>query len=334
MEKICGLESQTQRHDLIGKMTQQISLALHYVHTRNPPILHRDIKPQNILYKGESFYLADFGISKTVDASRTYMGTQIYMPPEIWLALEQTTKVDIYSFGVTILDCLEKFKISTLLPASWQPFQDDLRLRAGRYNIASMLASDPTQRPAASQILHDLFRECPDPPIPGFQFAVTQSDSFSSSISTPPEESPTIYSRVFTAMDWTLTEPAKSLDEISHLSVQTDVAQRSLPSIVIQGILPEDEANGLTREDQAIPMKSTKSKSPNKRQHGRNQARNGQARNGPSGSQRITRSQSAKISKRTRQINLRRPKSKAALAMIQNMVDTVYDANPQILGLA
>ncbi|KAK2810289.1 hypothetical protein FQN50_003020 [Emmonsiellopsis sp. PD_5] len=87
-----------------GRMFYQMLLALDYIHTRNPPILHRDVKPPNILYRGENFYLADFGIAKAINASRTCIGTEAYMAPEILNGGHQTQKVDIYALGVTVYE--------------------------------------------------------------------------------------------------------------------------------------------------------------------------------------------------------------------------------------
>ena len=58
------------------RMLHQISNALHFVHTRNSLIIHRDVKPPNILFQGDNFYLTDFGIAKPVDTSRTVVGTR------------------------------------------------------------------------------------------------------------------------------------------------------------------------------------------------------------------------------------------------------------------
>ncbi|CAE7800923.1 MKK1c, partial [Symbiodinium microadriaticum] len=65
----------------------QVAIALEFLHSRS--ILHRDIKPQNILHNSAGeVKLTDFGISKAFargseqDATATFVGTATYMSPE------------------------------------------------------------------------------------------------------------------------------------------------------------------------------------------------------------------------------------------------------------
>jgi serine/threonine protein kinase len=74
-------------------MLHQMLTALDFVHTCNPPIIHRDIKPPNILYQGDKFLLTDFGIAKVVDTSNTIVGTEWYVTPEVRENRNQTPKV-------------------------------------------------------------------------------------------------------------------------------------------------------------------------------------------------------------------------------------------------
>ncbi|XP_057812651.2 G-type lectin S-receptor-like serine/threonine-protein kinase At2g19130 [Cryptomeria japonica] len=75
-------------------------------------IIHCDIKPENILLDGDfSPQIADFGLAKLVgrDFSRvltTTRGTRGYLAPEWISGLPITSKVDVYSFGMTLLEIL------------------------------------------------------------------------------------------------------------------------------------------------------------------------------------------------------------------------------------
>ncbi|GKC12127.1 LRR receptor-like serine/threonine-protein kinase RCH1 [Tanacetum coccineum] len=82
-------------------------------HDCKPPIVHRDIKANNILI-GLDFepYIADFGLAKLVDdrdfarSSSTVAGSFGYIAPEIGYMMKVTEKSDVYSFGVVMLEVL------------------------------------------------------------------------------------------------------------------------------------------------------------------------------------------------------------------------------------
>ncbi|PGH18200.1 CAMK protein kinase [Polytolypa hystricis UAMH7299] len=86
---------------------RQTLSALQYLHEHKPLIVHRDIKPRNILVLSRNHLhvkLADFGLAKTGDALQTICGTQRYLPPEIANRRRKYTEaVDIWSLGVVIL---------------------------------------------------------------------------------------------------------------------------------------------------------------------------------------------------------------------------------------
>jgi serine/threonine-protein kinase len=96
--------------DQIARLMLEIGDALNYLHTQDPPVLHRDIKPDNILIDDTGKYLlSDFGISRRVRhtiAKHTGKGSEdsmsiAYSAPERFSKNPQATEAsDIFSLGV------------------------------------------------------------------------------------------------------------------------------------------------------------------------------------------------------------------------------------------
>lgn len=86
--------------------------ALHYLHTRTPPIIHRDIKPGNIKITPEGqIALVDFGLAKVMSGNQqTTTGARAmtpgYSPPEQYGTAPTDPRTDIYSLGATLYACL------------------------------------------------------------------------------------------------------------------------------------------------------------------------------------------------------------------------------------
>ena len=87
-----------------------IAAALVYLHSKEPPIAHRDLAPKNILLSPSgTAKLCDLGVAKWVNRSSLKNtpgpGTLPYMPPEVRMSnLYSPVEVDLYSFGVTLLE--------------------------------------------------------------------------------------------------------------------------------------------------------------------------------------------------------------------------------------
>jgi len=83
--------------------------AIKYLHSNN--IIHRDIKPCNILIQRNRAKLADFGFAVKASSHTVKdgykIGTPIYMSPEALFSKEYSKKSDVWSLGVTIYELLE-----------------------------------------------------------------------------------------------------------------------------------------------------------------------------------------------------------------------------------
>ena len=91
--------------DLLG----QIAEALDAAHAAG--IVHRDVKPHNVLVEGDRAYLSDFGLAKAVDesgaaSSASVVGTAQYMSPEQWRGDSVGPAADVYSLGCVLYEAL------------------------------------------------------------------------------------------------------------------------------------------------------------------------------------------------------------------------------------
>jgi len=92
----------------VCRIAAEVLKILDYLHHLNPPVIHRDIKPQNIIRRSDGrIYLVDFGAvgdlyRRNLVRGGTFVGTLGYMPPEqcrgrVFLAS------DLYALGTTLL---------------------------------------------------------------------------------------------------------------------------------------------------------------------------------------------------------------------------------------
>ena len=90
----------------------QICDVLDYLHSHDPPVIFRDLKPANVMITpGGQVKLIDFGVARLFDPDKgtdtLRMGTVGYAPPEQYSGQGQTTpRSDIYALGATLYDLL------------------------------------------------------------------------------------------------------------------------------------------------------------------------------------------------------------------------------------
>lgn len=93
----------------VGK---DILSALVEMQKKEKPIIHRDIKPQNIIWdNGERFVLIDFNVASTINQNKDFVGTNPYLAPDL---IESNYKVhwdlsaDLFALGITLYELICK----------------------------------------------------------------------------------------------------------------------------------------------------------------------------------------------------------------------------------
>jgi TolB-like protein/tRNA A-37 threonylcarbamoyl transferase component Bud32/Tfp pilus assembly protein PilF len=123
---------------------RDVATALEHAHARG--IVHRDIKPDNVLLSGRTAVVTDFGIAKALAASRTQerrgdgtltqlgtsLGTPAYMAPEQAAGDDVDARADVYAWGVVAYELL----------AGRHPF-------AGRATAQQLMAAHIAEAPPA-----------------------------------------------------------------------------------------------------------------------------------------------------------------------------------------
>ncbi|XP_034601443.1 serine/threonine-protein kinase CTR1 isoform X1 [Setaria viridis] len=92
-------------------MAFDVAKGMNYLHKRNPPIVHRDLKSPNLLVdKKYTVKVCDFGLSRlkanTFLSSKTAAGTPEWMAPEVLRDEPSNEKSDVYSFGVILWELM------------------------------------------------------------------------------------------------------------------------------------------------------------------------------------------------------------------------------------
>jgi len=147
------------------EMGIQLCLVLHYLHSQQPPIVFRDLKPANIMRTPTGqLYLIDFGIAryfKPGQAKDTVaLGSHGYAAPEQYGKAQTTPRADIYSLGAVLHQLLTArdpseapFRFLPLRPKSHSDpgslttSMVDVLVNKLETLIASMLEMDVNKRP-------------------------------------------------------------------------------------------------------------------------------------------------------------------------------------------
>ena len=139
-------------------LLDQVAGALDAAHAAG--IVHRDVKPHNILLEGERAYLTDFGLAKALGDSgvlsgASVVGTAEYMSPEQWRGEQVGPAADVYSLGCVLYEAL-----TGVVPYARREGDAEPEVPRGlEVVIERAVAKDPAERYATAGDLIEAARE-------------------------------------------------------------------------------------------------------------------------------------------------------------------------------
>lgn len=144
--------------DQVLEIALQLCSVLDYLHTRQPPIIFRDLKPANVMLTSNGHvYLIDFGIARLFKPGQskdtTALGSTGYASPEQYGRSQTTARADIYSLGATLHQMITGDD-PTETPFQFAPLKfPSPPLSSLDTLIMSMVSVDITKRPASIAVV-------------------------------------------------------------------------------------------------------------------------------------------------------------------------------------
>ncbi|MBV9712936.1 MAG: serine/threonine protein kinase, partial [Ktedonobacteraceae bacterium] len=141
----------------------QLCTVLDYLHTRQPPIIFRDLKPTNIMRSAEGqLYLIDFGIARHFkpgqEKDTAAFGSPGYAAPEQYGQTQTTPRTDIYNLGA-ILHQMLTGKDPALTPFFFGPLPSELETTGIQPLLVNMLALQMQQRPFSIAVVKQALQQ-------------------------------------------------------------------------------------------------------------------------------------------------------------------------------
>lgn len=146
-----------QPEDKVLDWAIDIADILNYLHTQDPPIVHRDVSPDNLLLREDgTLYMIDFGAANEFvgTATGTLIGKQSYIAPEQFRGYAQPLS-DIYAFGGTLFFLLTGGDPEALSVSHPQTTRSILSTQVDEL-VAKCTALEPEERPQSAKELREL----------------------------------------------------------------------------------------------------------------------------------------------------------------------------------
>jgi WD40 repeat protein len=146
----------------------QLCSVLHYLHSQQPPIIFRDVKPGNIMRTPMGrLYLIDFGIARSFTPGQARdtmpLGSPGYAAPEQYGKTQTTAQSDIYSLGATLQTLLTGKEPLELSSGYGPPYpQGQVIPVALDLLLAHMLDAHASMRPASMETVKQALQQIQD----------------------------------------------------------------------------------------------------------------------------------------------------------------------------
>jgi tetratricopeptide (TPR) repeat protein/predicted Ser/Thr protein kinase len=158
--------ARTDRRELV-RLVRDAAVAVHYAHGQG--VIHRDLKPPNLMVENGRVFVMDFGLARragartSLSASGVMVGTPAYMPPEQARGQSDVdARADVYSLGATLYELLggrPPFSGDEVLDVLTRVCEEEPAPLAGAGDLGTIalkcLEKDRARRYATAQALAD-----------------------------------------------------------------------------------------------------------------------------------------------------------------------------------